>query len=352
MSVFKFCSELKIGQSRIAHGQPTYIIAEAGVNHNGKMELAYKLVDVAVEAGADAVKFQLFHTDELILQNVEKAPYQRGDDADENSQYQMLKGLEINIDNCRELKAYCEKKGITFLVTPFDLVSLAELKTLGLDALKISSTDLTNTMFLQQAASFGIPVILSTGMSEKSEVERALAAIQSINSQLVLLQCTSSYPAPESQIQLSVINRYKQDYQVLVGYSDHSAGIGVSPYAVAAGAMLIEKHFTLDKSLPGPDHQASLSPDELKHFVEQIRYVDMMMGDGIKAVQLCEEPNRRSLQKSLVARCFISKGELFTAHNMVAKRTGGTGISSVHSSKILGLKASADFPPGELIYVG
>lgn len=351
MSAFKFCSELKIGQSKVAQGQPTYIIAEAGVNHNGKMELAYQLVDVAVDAGANAVKFQLFHTEELILQDVEKAPYQQGDAADEESQYQMLKGLEISIENCRELKAYCEKKGITFLVTPFDLVSLAELKNLGLDALKISSTDLTNTMFLQQAASFGIPVILSTGMSEKSEVERALATIQPVNNQVVLLQCTSSYPAPESQIQLSVINRYKQDYQVLVGYSDHSVGIGVSPYAVAAGAMLIEKHFTLDKSLPGPDHQASLSPEELKEFVVQIRQVDMMMGDGIKAVQLCEEQNRKALQKSLVASCFIGRGELFTSENLVAKRTGGEGISSVHSSQILGLRASTDFAPGELIDV-
>lgn len=351
MPAFKFCSELNIGVTKVAPGQPTYIIAEAGVNHNGKMDLAYQLVDVAVDAGADAVKFQLFHTEELILQGVEKAPYQQEDNTDNESQYQMLKGLEISIENCRELKAYCEKKGITFLVTPFDLVSLAELKTLELDALKISSTDLTNTMFLQQAASFGIPLILSTGMSEKSEVERALTAIQPLNNQVVLLQCTSSYPAPESQVQLSVISRYKQDYQVLVGYSDHSIGIGVSPYAVAAGALLIEKHFTLDKTSPGPDHQASLDPAELKAFVGHIRHVDMMMGDGIKAVQLCEETNRKSLQKSLVASNVIGKGELFTAENIVARRTGGVGISSVHSSQIIGLRACADFKPGELLYV-
>lgn len=349
MSINEFSSLIKIGSKKIGERNPTYIIAEAGVNHNGDIQLAYQLIDAAVEAGADAVKFQLFNTDYLIKQNVAKAAYQVDADADGDSQYDMLKKLEISDKDCQSLCDYAKKKDIDFLVTPFDEPSLDVLKAMNLAALKVSSTDLTNLPFVTKAAEAGVPLILSTGMSELSEVHNAVNAVKGINTDLILLQCTSSYPAPENELNLRVIQQYADEFGVLAGYSDHSEGIGASPFAVAAGARLIEKHFTLDKSLPGPDHKASLSPQELSAFVHEIRRVDIMLGSAVKSVELCERENRLSLQKSLVAARSIRAGERFDFDNIVAKRTGGEGLPANFAIKFYGAVAKQDFAEGDLI---
>jgi N,N'-diacetyllegionaminate synthase len=349
MSKYSFANEVTVGNTRVGEGSPTYIIAEAGVNHNGSIALAFELVDVAVESGADAVKFQLFNTAALISDNVEKASYQVQDESDVQSQFDMLKQLEISAHDCKELAAYAETKGIDFIVTPFDEPSLEFLKTLSLSSLKISSTDLTNTAFLLNAAETQVPLILSTGMSEQSEVDEAMKALSGKCSDVILLQCTSSYPAPEASLNLRVMEKYAHDYGVIVGYSDHTAGIGASPYAVAAGAQVIEKHFTLDKSLPGPDHQASLSPSELQELVNEVRRVDMMMGRDIKRVELCEKENRNALQKCLVAKRAIEKGESYSYDNVVARRTGGKGIPANYLSDIVGNVSHQHVNAGEII---
>ena len=351
MTSYRFSKNIAIGKHTIGVGEPTYVIAEAGVNHNGDLALAKKLIDTAVSTGADAVKFQLFDTDALIKANVKKAAYQVGNKTNSQSQHEMLKALEISADDCRVLADHAAVKGIDFIVTPFDEPSLAFLASLGLSALKISSTDLTNTSFLLKAANIGIPVILSTGMSEQSEVDHAITAIHEVCNDVVLLQCTSSYPAPESDLNLRVIQKYAGQYGVISGYSDHTDGIGASPYAIAAGALVIEKHFTLDKSLPGPDHQASLSPDELARFMSEIRRVDRMMGHNIKRVELCERENRLSLQKCLVASCNIESGVVFSESNICAKRTGGVGIPANYAQRVYGKLATKVLNVGDIINV-
>ncbi|MDO6540682.1 N-acetylneuraminate synthase family protein [Alteromonas stellipolaris] len=351
MTTYRFSKNVTIGKHTIGAGEPTYVIAEAGVNHNGDIALAKKLIDTAVSAGADAVKFQLFNTDALIKADVKKAAYQVGNKTDSQSQYEMLKALEISADECKVLAEYAAAKSIDFLVTPFDEPSLSFLATLGLSALKISSTDLTNTPFLLDAAKIGVPIILSTGMSEQSEVDHAISAIHEACKDVVLLQCTSSYPAPEADLNLRVIRKYAEDYGVIAGYSDHTVGIGASPYAVAAGALVIEKHFTLDKTLPGPDHQASLSPDELISFMREIRRVDTMMGRNIKRVELCERENRLSLQKCLVASCHIEPGVAFNESNICAKRTGGVGIPANYVQSVYGKLATKLLNVGDIVNV-
>lgn len=351
MTTYRFSKNVTIGKHAIGAGEPTYVIAEAGVNHNGDIALAKKLIDTAVTAGADAVKFQLFDTDALIKSDVKKAAYQVGNKTDSQSQYEMLKALEISAGDCKALADYSAAKGIDFLVTPFDEPSLSFLATLGLSALKISSTDLTNTPFLLNAAKIGIPIILSTGMSEQSEVDQAVTAIHEVCKDVILLQCTSSYPAPEADLNLRVIQKYAVQYGIIAGYSDHTVGIGASPYAIAAGALVIEKHFTLDKTLPGPDHQASLSPDELNTFMREIRRVDSMMGRSIKRVELCERENRLSLQKCLVASCNIEPGVVFSENNICAKRTGGLGIPANYAQSVYGKSATSVFKAGDIINV-
>ncbi|SEA44409.1 N-acetylneuraminate synthase family protein [Alkalimonas amylolytica] len=349
MRSYQFSQQIQLGRRLIGPEQPSYIIAEAGVNHNGDMAMAHQLIDVAVAAGADAVKFQLFSTEALIRSDVVKASYQLQGEGDAQSQFQMLKQLEISPAQCRQLQHYCAQHGIEFLVTPFDEPSLEQLKEAKLSALKISSTDLTNLPFLVKAASLKIPLIVSTGMSEYSEVQRAVDTLYPHCKDLILLQCTSSYPAPDSALNLRVMQSFQQQFQLLVGYSDHTVGLGASPYAVAAGAVLVEKHFTLDKSLPGPDHQASLSPEELRQFVAEIRRVDAMLGSAVKSVEWCERANRASLQKSMVAACRIEAGEPFTAQNLVARRTGGIGVSPVYAEQLYRLCATRNYDAGDII---
>jgi len=263
----KFNKNISLGNYKISSGKPVFIIAEAGVNHNGSMERAKILIDVAASSGADAVKFQAFKTENLILKNVEKAKYQIETTGDGESQFEMLKKLEITRDQNIELVNYCKKKNILFLTTPFDEESLDELDALDLPAYKVASTDATNLPFLKKIAQKGKPVFLSTGMCYLSEVRLALEQIHEFNQNIVLLQCSANYPIKDKDANLNVINTYKQEFDVLVGYSDHSVGIGAAPYAVPMGAVVIEKHFTIDKNMEGPDHRASLSPSELKEFV-------------------------------------------------------------------------------------
>lgn len=344
-----FDKKIKIQNTEISEDSSTFVIAEAGVNHNGDVKLAKKLIDAAVKAGANAVKFQAFKTDSLILKNVSKAAYQKRSSDKNESQYQMLKKLELSKQENLLLKNYCQKKGIIFLTTPFDEDSLTELDQLNLPAYKVSSTDLTNIPFLIKVALKNKPIFLSTGMSYFSEVKTALSEIYKFNKQVILLHCTSNYPVAENEINLNVLKSFRKKFNILIGYSDHSVSIGAAPYAVAMGAKVIEKHFTLDKSMSGPDHKASLSPDELKNLIEEIRKVEKFLGSLEKLPTKSEIENRKKMQKCLVALKPIAKGELFTENNIIAKRTGGVGVSPIRFKSILGHKAKKDFQKNDII---
>lgn len=346
-----FNHSIKIGTTEISDQTPVYIIGEAGVNHNGDLDTAVNLIDVACEAGVNAVKFQTFKTGDLILENTAKAPYQKKTTDEAQSQYEMLKRLELSNEDHQYLKEYCQKKGITFLSTPFEKRSLEELAVLDVPAIKIAATDITNIQYLKQAASLGKPMIVSAGMCYLEEIRKALKAVYPLNKDVVLLQCTANYPIADEVANLNVIDTLKKEFDILVGYSDHSKGIGASPFAVAKGAKIIEKHFTLDKGLEGPDHKASVTPAELKQLVQDIRRVEKYLGSSVKIPTCSEQFTRRSLQKCFVAVREIKKGELFTDENIVAKRTNGTGISALYYTELLGKEAKKDFSQNEIIEV-
>lgn len=344
-----FEKEIYIADKCISETSPTFIIAEAGVNHNGDMELAQHLIDVAVEAGADAVKFQSFKTEDLILKHIEKAPYQQlTTDAGEN-QYDMLKRLEVSLEQNYQLYEYAKAKGIVFLSTPFERCSLEELCKLDVGAFKVAATDLTNIQLLKQIARKGKPIILSAGMCYLEEIRIALQAIYPLNKQVILLQCTANYPIMNIEVNLNVIDTLRNEFDILVGYSDHSVGVGASPYAVAKGAKVIEKHFTLDKTLDGPDQKASVTPEELKQLVKEIRKVETYLGTGIKVPTLSEQFTRKSLQKCFVACEKIECGEMFNETNIVAKRTNGVGISALYYERLIGRTAKRRYVPDDII---
>lgn len=345
----KFNKKIHIGNFEITSDSPAFIIAEAGVNHNGNINAAKKLIDCAVEAGADAVKFQSFKTENLILKGVAKAPYQQKTTDKDQMQFEMLKRLELDWQQIKMLQECCLKRKIMFLITPFDGDSLEELDSINLPAYKIASTDTTNYPFLLDVAKKGRPIILSTGMSFLSEVESALKIIYPINRDVILLQCTANYPTEDSEANLRVINTFQKRFNILVGYSDHTKGIGASPYAVAMGAKVIEKHFTLDKNQEGPDHKASLSPKELVALVKEIRRVEQFQGKRIKKPTVSECATRKSLQKCFVAKGDIAKGEIFGKNNIIAKRTNGVGISPVKYKDIYGKKSNRDYLKDEII---
>ncbi|WP_419771210.1 MAG: N-acetylneuraminate synthase family protein [Candidatus Marinarcus sp.] len=344
-----FNKTIKIGNHIIDENSATFIIAEAGVNHGGDISIAKQLIDVACRAGADAVKFQAFKTEALILQNVAKAPYQQQTTSKSESQFDMLKKLEITQAQNIELQRYCKEKNILFLTTPFDEQSLDELDELNLDAYKIASTDTTNLPFLEKVAKKGKPIFLSTGMSFFSEVELALKTIKMYNQDVVLLQCSANYPIQDNEAHLAVLNSYKKAFDMLLGYSDHTVGIGAAPFAIPMGVKVVEKHFTLDKTNSGPDHQASLCPEELIEFVQLVKRVDTYMGSSIKKPNLSELKTRESLQKSLVASCEIRQGEHFSAHNIIAKRTGGKGISPIYFDELLNCVATKNYKQDDII---
>lgn len=333
----------------ISKESSTYIIAEAGVNHNGNMAVAKQLIDVAADAGANAVKFQTFSADDLILKSVEKAPYQTKTTSGDESQYDMLKSLEVKVDQNIELLTYCKQKNITFLTTPFDEKSLNELDDLDLPAYKISSTDLTNLSFLKKVAKKNKPIFLSTGMSYLTEIELALSEIYPINKDVILLQCTANYPIKDDEANLAIINTFKDKFNIIVGYSDHSVGVGAAPYSITMGAKVVEKHFTLNKDHEGPDHNASLSPDELNSLVSEIRKVEKYLGSPFKVPTVSEIKTRAALQKCLVANTDIKRGDIFTSDCIIAKRTGGKGISPIQIDSIIGKKASKDFLKNTII---
>jgi N,N'-diacetyllegionaminate synthase len=345
----KFNKVIKIEKNTISEHSPVFFIAEAGVNHNGSMTLAKKLIDIACEAGADAVKFQHFKTDELILKNVPKAPYQRVTTNSHESQDNMLKKLELTSKELLTLKRYCQKKGIIFLVTPFDEVSLKELEKIGMSAYKVSSTDVTNLLFLKNVAQRCIPIFLSTGMAYLEEVVMALKEIHPYNKNVILLQCTSNYPVSEQEVNLRVIPHFSRQFKIIVGYSDHTVGIKAIPYAVALGAKVIEKHFTIDRSLPGPDHRASLSPGQLKRVIQEVRKAEKYLGTSVKEPTPSELEVRKYLSKHLVAARNIQRGTRFTEDLITAKRTGGLGIPAIEYKKILNKRAAKKYKKDEII---
>lgn len=338
-----------VGNKVIGDGRPVYIIAEAGVNHNGSLQEAFHLVDVAVEAGADAVKFQNFKADYLILEEVSRANYQKRNTGSNQSQYLMLKELELTFEQNLAIKNYCDKKGIEFLSTPFDEKGLDELIQLNLSAYKISSTDTTNPWLLKKICQIGKPIILSTGMSYISEVDSAVNLIESFGNEYCLLQCSTDYPLPDDGVNLNVLKEYAERYGCVIGFSDHSVGLEAAIASIALGAKVVEKHFTRDKLAKGPDHLASLNPGELKQYINSIRRVEIMMGSRLKQPSLGEFHNRISMQKNIVAKGKIQEGEIFTEANITTMRTGGYGIPAMYISELYGLKATQNYEPKQII---
>lgn len=329
----------------------TMVISEAGVNHNGDLGLAKKLIEIAAKSGADYVKFQTFNAERLVTKKARKARYQMRNSNSSESQFEMLKSLELSETMLRELIEESGVQGIGFISTAFDIESANMLLLLGQDIFKIPSGEITNLPYLRHIGSFGKKIILSTGMSNLQEVSDALKILEvsgTPKSQITVLHCASAYPAPVSEVNLLAMQTIKENLDVAVGYSDHTLGIEVSIAAVALGATVIEKHFTLDRNLPGPDHVASLEPDELKSMVSQIRNIEMALGVGVKRAMPSELENLSLVRRSIVANRSIRKGEIFSELNLAAKRPG-TGISPMHWDRIIGSQATRDFHVDELI---
>jgi N-acetylneuraminate synthase len=329
----------------------TIIIAEAGVNHNGDLELARQLVASAAAAGADFVKFQTFVAEKIISREAPKAEYQRGTTDPGESQFEMVRKLELSRTHHEVLIEECRRHGIGFFSTAFDRESFDLLVELGLDMVKIPSGELTNLPLLRYMTRLGLPTMLSTGMANLGEIEAAIAAIEAAGTpreRITVLHCTTEYPAPMEDVNLRSMLSMKSAFGVEVGYSDHTPGIEVPIAAVALGATVIEKHFTLDRNLPGPDHQASLEPDELKRMVDAIRNIERALGDGIKRPSPSELKNKPIARKSLVACRAIAAGEVFSADNITAKRPG-TGISPMRWDEVIGRRAVRAFAVDELI---
>lgn len=325
-----------------------FIIAEAGVNHNGDINNAKRLIDAAVEAGADAVKFQTFKAENLVTKDAPKADYQKETTGNGN-QFEMLRKLELSFGEHIVLKEYCNEKGIMFLSTPFDFESVDLLETIGIPMYKISSSDLTNIPLLRYIAKLNKHMIVSTGMSNLGEVEMAIDAIkQTCNDKISLLHCTSNYPTAYEDVNLKAMNTLKNAFNLPVGYSDHTVGIEVPIAAVAMGAKIIEKHFTLDKNMEGPDHKASLNPSEFKNMVTSIRNIESAFGDGIKKCNKSEENSKKVARKSIVASRRIVSGEIISYDNITFKRPEG-GISPVYVNEIIGNKTIVDLSKDEII---
>ncbi len=331
----------------------TIIIAEAGVNHNGNYEMALRMVDEAKSAGADYVKFQTAKPELVISTFAPKAEYQKETTGDGESQLEMCKAIHLPLTDYKPLKDYCDKVGIGFMSTPFDLVSIDVLEPLDMDYYKIPSGEITNLPYLRKIAAKGRPVIMSTGMSELPEIEAAMKVLENgglKREQIILLHCNTQYPTPMADVNLRAMLDIRDSLHVRVGYSDHTQGIEVPIAAVAMGAEVIEKHFTLDKTLPGPDHKASLEPQELKAMVDAIRNIEQALGDGHKHVSDSERPNIIVARKSIVAARDIKKGEILTDDNITVKRPGN-GVSPMLWDEVIGTTAKRDFAYDELIEI-
>lgn len=356
-------------------GNKVFIIAEAGVNHNGSLEMAKRLIEAAAAAGADAVKFQTFKSNNVISKFAEKASYQKETTGVNESQLEMVRKLELDEDAHLELKAYCKQCQIEFLSTPFDLESIDLLvHKLNVTSLKIPSGEITNAPLLLKAAQTGLPIILSTGMAVLGEIEQALGVLafgylqssdypsiagfqdayrsmegrELLKEKVALLHCTTEYPAPLEDVNLRCMDTMKNAFELPVGYSDHTEGITIPIAAVARGAVIIEKHFTLDKNLPGPDHKASLEPDELRAMIEAIRHVEVALGSSVKVPAASERKNMGIARKSLIAAGNINIGDTFTENNVTTKRPG-TGISPMYYWEFLGKSAKKSYREDEVI---
>lgn len=333
--------------------QRVLIIAEAGVNHNGSIDIAKQLVDKAVEAGVDMIKFQTFKAEKLVSKSAKQAEYQKkniGAKADD-SQLNMLKKLELSEQDHQTLIDYCNKKGIRFFSTAFDMESIDYLHSLDLGLWKIPSGEITNYPYIKKIALYHEPVILSTGMCELDDVSAAMCVLIKNGvqrNQITILHCNTEYPTPFEDVNLKAMLELKEEFQTKVGYSDHTKGIEVPIAAVALGASVIEKHFTLDRNMEGPDHKASLEPDELKAMVSAIRHIEQALGSGKKTVSESERKNIAIARKSIVAACPIQKGELLTEQNLTVKRPGN-GISPMKWDEVVGMTAKRDFSEDELI---
>jgi len=329
----------------------TLIIAEAGVNHNGDLELAKQLIDAAAEAGADLVKFQTFNADRLATCSAKKADYQTLTTGSEETQHEMLRRLELSAEMHKELISHCAASNIGFFSTAFDVESVDLLVSLGQDHFKIPSGEITNLPFLRHIGQLGKTVIMSTGMATLGEIEAAIEVLEQVGTprvNITVLHCTTEYPTPMTEVNLRAMHSINKAFGVAVGYSDHTSGIEVAIAAVAMSASVIEKHFTLDRNLPGPDHKASLEPKELKAMVAAIRNIEVALGDGIKRITPTEARNKPFVRKSLVASRAIKAGEIFTAENITTKRPG-TGISPMRWDEVMGKKVSQDFVADDLI---
>jgi N,N'-diacetyllegionaminate synthase len=341
--------KVKIGDRLVGEGEPCFIIAEAGVNHNGDINLAKKLIDTASEAGADAVKFQTFKADEVVTASAEKAGYQKETTGAGESQYEMIGKLELTEDDFKGLSVHAQGKGMVFLSTPFGKGSVDLLDRLGVVAFKIGSGEITNFPLLRHIAGKGRPIILSTGMSTLDEIAASIAVIREGRArEIVLLHCITSYPAKIEDMNLRAMETLRHTFDLPVGLSDHSLGATIPIAAVAMGACVMEKHFTLDNNLPGPDHRASLEPDELKQMVKAIRDVEKALGDGIKKPTADEEKNMKAARRSIIAKVDIPKGTIITEEMLDIKRPG-TGIEPRHMNLILGKKAKENIQPNEPI---
>lgn len=328
-----------------------FIIAEAGVNHNGDIETAKKLVDEAALAGADAVKFQTFRAETLASKDAKKADYQMETTEKTESQFDMLKKLELTPDMHEQLIAYCAQKGIMFLSTPFDIDSAHYLEKCGVVIFKIPSGEITNYPYLREIGKMGKKVILSSGMSTLEEIKTAVKILKDNgSSDITVLHCNTEYPTPYKDVNLRAMMTIKKELGLAVGYSDHTQGIAVPIAAAALGATVIEKHFTLDRNMEGPDHKASLEPEELRAMVRAIRNIEMALGDGTKKPSESEKKNIEIARKSIVAKCPIRAGEVFTEDNLTTKRPG-SGISPMRWKDIVGKTAVRDFAEDELIEV-
>ena len=328
-----------------------FIIAEAGVNHNGSLDLAKRLIEIAVDSGADAVKFQTFKAESLVSKNAQKADYQKQTTDASESQFDMIKKLELDVETHKELITYCQEKDIMFLSTPFDHESIDLLSDLGLQIFKIPSGEITNLPYLRHIGSLGKQVVLSTGMSNLEEVSDALDVLinaGTFKDNITVLHANTMYPTPMEDVNLNAMLTIQKEFGVAVGYSDHTLGIEVDIAAVAMGASCIEKHFTLDKTMDGPDHKASLEPEELKSMVSAIRNIEKALGGSEKKPSPSESPNIKAARKSIVAGIVIKKGDLLTEKNLTVKRPG-TGINPMKLDAIIGTPAKRDYQMDDLI---
>lgn len=327
-----------------------YIIAEAGVNHNGSIELAYRLVDAAKESGADCIKFQTFKAHNLVSVNAQKADYQKKMTGN-GSQIEMLKKLELSFEEFEELKEYCDKIGICFLSTPFDMDSIEFLNSIDMPFWKIPSGEITNYPYLVALAKTGRPIVMSTGMSDLIEIEDAIRVLRDNGADDIrLLHCNTEYPTPFEDVNLNAMQTMHNTFGLEVGYSDHTRGIEIPIAAVALGATIIEKHFTLDHNMDGPDHKASLEPYEFESMVNAIRNIERAMGTGDKTPSPSEKKNIVIARKSIVAKKSIKTGETFTVENITVKRPGN-GISPMKWNELLGTKATKDYSEDDLIEI-